>query len=141
MRFLSQKQKPTQRTTPTYAKSAREQQTLCCQPVNPMPQTLNPKPQILNHKPQTSNLIPQTPNLKHQTSNPKTRNSKPQTPNPIFQTCGQHGKRKMTNPMLPSRCSCAPTFQTPIEQEYIYDIQAHFEHKVFILRPITDASL
>ena len=47
---------------------------------------------------------------------------------------------KMANPMLPNRCSYAPTFQTPIKREYIYDIQAHFEHKVFILRPITDAS-
>ena len=83
-----------------------------------------------------------TPNRKPQTPNPKlqTPNSEPQAPNPIFQTCGQHGKRKMTNPMLPTRCSCAPTFQTPIKQEYIYDIQAHVEHKVFIPRPITDAS-
>ena len=47
----------------------------------------------------------------------------------------------MTNPMLPTRCSYAPTYQTPIKQEYIYDIQAHVEHKVFIPRPITDASL
>ena len=71
MGFLSQMQKPTHRTTPTYAKSARKRQTLCCQPVNPMPQTLNPKLQTPNSKPQTLNPKPQTPNSKPQTQNPK----------------------------------------------------------------------
>ena len=83
MGFLSQMQKPTHRTTPTYAKSARERQTLCCQPVNPMPQTLNPKLQTPNSKPQTLNPKPQTANPKPQTPNPKlqTLNFEPQTPN------------------------------------------------------------
>ena len=82
---------------------------------------LRPKPQISNPKSQTLNpiLSPQTPYLKPQTSNPKIRtpSSKLYTPN-LLQTWQR----------------------APIKQEYIYDIWAHFEHKVFIPRPIPDAS-
>ena len=75
--LLSRKQKPIHRTSPTYAKSAGKRQTLCCQPVNPTPQTQNSN---LKLQTQTPNPIPQNPNSK-----PQTLSSKPQTPNPKLQ--------------------------------------------------------